>query len=208
VSAPPRTAYRLETPRLVARCWTAEDAPAWRAALDASDAFLRPWIPYMKGEPRSLDETAEWLRTSRDRFERDEMHRYGMFTPDGGTVLGEVCTFVRTEGATREIGYMLDVRQAGRGYATEGAGALVRLAFEHLGEPALELGCAAPNTASIAVAERLGFSLAETLPGKLEDTEGEYHDLLIWSLAREDYPGTRASELELRALDKVGRRLL
>ena len=49
-----RTAYRVHTDRLVLRCWSPEDAPALRRALDACDAHLRPMIPFMKDEPQIL----------------------------------------------------------------------------------------------------------------------------------------------------------
>ena len=51
----PPVAYRVETPRLVLRCWSPEDAPELRRALDDSDQHLRPWIPFMKDEPRNLE---------------------------------------------------------------------------------------------------------------------------------------------------------
>ncbi len=45
---PNRTAYRVETQRLVLRCWSPGDAPRLRAALDICDTHLRPMIPFMK----------------------------------------------------------------------------------------------------------------------------------------------------------------
>jgi RimJ/RimL family protein N-acetyltransferase len=69
------TAYRVETDRLVLRCWTPGDAPRLRAALDACDAYLRPWIPFMKDEPRTLKQTAEWLRGIRVAFEIEKVDR-------------------------------------------------------------------------------------------------------------------------------------
>ena len=63
--SPLDTAYRIETDRLLIRCWSPADAPVLRAALDESDQHLRPWIPWMKDEPKSLDETAAGLRIKR-----------------------------------------------------------------------------------------------------------------------------------------------
>lgn len=42
------TAYRVETDRLVLRCWSPADAPVLRAALDACDAHLRPIIQQVR----------------------------------------------------------------------------------------------------------------------------------------------------------------
>lgn len=62
---PINTAYRIETDRLLIRCWSPADAPVLRAAIDESDQHLRPWIPWMKDEPKTLDETASGLRIKR-----------------------------------------------------------------------------------------------------------------------------------------------
>ncbi|MEE8463171.1 MAG: N-acetyltransferase, partial [Gammaproteobacteria bacterium] len=59
--SPLNIAYRIETDQLLIRCWSPADAPVLRAALDESDQHLRPWIPWMKDEPKSLDETAAGL---------------------------------------------------------------------------------------------------------------------------------------------------
>ena len=74
-----RTAYRVETGQLVLRCWSPEDAPLMRAALDANDDHLRPMIPFMKDEPRTLQQTAQWLRDIRAAFDLDQNYRYAVF---------------------------------------------------------------------------------------------------------------------------------
>ena len=70
-----QTAYRVQTERLVLRCWSPQDAPVLRAALDACDKHLRPMIPFMKDEPRSLQQTAQWLRGHRAAFEIEKVKR-------------------------------------------------------------------------------------------------------------------------------------
>ena len=83
------TAYRVETDRLVLRCWSPGDAPVLRAALDACDAHLRPMIPFMKDEPRSLQQTARWLREIRAAFDLGQMFRYVVFDAKEQKLLGE-----------------------------------------------------------------------------------------------------------------------
>ena len=82
-------AYRVETDRLLLRCWSPEDAPALRAALDESDQHLRPWIPFMKDEPRTLSQTVDWLRQHRANFDTDKLYRYGVFSREDQTLVGE-----------------------------------------------------------------------------------------------------------------------
>ena len=99
-------AYRVETERLVLRCWSPEDAPALRAALDKSDTHLRPWIPFMKDEPRSLAQTVDWLREIRAAFDRSENFRFGVFLSDDGDLVGENMLLTRQGPEALEIGYL------------------------------------------------------------------------------------------------------
>ncbi len=112
-------AYRVETDRLVLRCWSPEDAPALRVALDASDQHLRPWIPFMKDEPRSLEQTVQWLRMHRANFDSDVMYRYGVFEKESKSLLGENMLLGRVGPGGLELGYWTHVKSGGHGYATE-----------------------------------------------------------------------------------------
>lgn len=197
----PRTPYRLETERLVLRCWSPTDAPRWRALLDVSNEHLRPWIPFMKEEPRSLPATVDWLREQRARFDRDEAHRYPVFDADERVLLGEVCKF---GSPLREIGYLLGAGHEGLGYAAEASAALVRVAFEIERARRVLIHCAVENEASAAVARRLGFTLDATLPDELVDGEGRCHDMLCYSLAAADYARSPIRSSALAAFDCLG----
>jgi len=49
------TAYRIQTDRLLIRCYSPEDAPKLKEAIDASLDHLRPWMPWAKDDPETLD---------------------------------------------------------------------------------------------------------------------------------------------------------
>ncbi len=87
-ASPTPTAYRIETDRLLMRCWSPADTRILRACLDDNDQHLRPWIPFMKDEPRSLQETTEWLRTIRAGFDLRQNYRYAVFGPSEETFTG------------------------------------------------------------------------------------------------------------------------
>jgi RimJ/RimL family protein N-acetyltransferase len=197
-------AYRVETDRLVLRCWSPEDAPALRAALDASDQHLRPWIPFMKDEPRSFEQTVEWLRGHRANFDTDQMHRYGVFEKETGELLGENMLLNRVGHGGLEVGYWTHVNCNGRGYATEASCAMIRVAFEVAAVKRVEIHCAPGNAASAAIPAKLGFQHEATLKGRAPDTEGGVHDLMIWTLFRQDYAGSPASELPIKAYNCLG----
>lgn len=200
----PGPAYRVETERLVLRCWSPADAPLVRRALDASDAFLRPFIPFMVSEPRSLPDTVAWLRRHRASFDRDQHYRYGIFDRGETQLVGETMLLDRADDGQREIGYWLAHDHVGHGYASEAAAAMTRLAFELDRVDRVEIQCAPENSRSVALARRLGYVHEATLARRIKDTDGEVRDLMIWVMFRGDYPSSRAGAVPLRAFDCLG----
>jgi RimJ/RimL family protein N-acetyltransferase len=200
----PPVVYRVETDRLLLRCWSPEDAPALRAALDESDRHLRPWIPFMKDEPRSLEQTAGWLRSHRASFDSDQLHRFGVFSRQDGTLLGENMLLPRVGPGGLEVGYWTRENSGGHGYATEASCAMIRIAFDVAGVERVEIHCAPDNAASTAIPAKLDFRHEATLSDRAPDTEGVMHDLMIWTLFAKDYPGSPASKVSICAYNCLG----
>lgn len=204
-ASPTPTAYRIETDRLLMRCWSPADALTLRACLDDNDQHLRPWIPFMKDEPRSLQETAEWLRTIRAGFDLRQNYRYAVFGPDEENLLGENMLLGRAGPGAFEIGYWTDRHATGQGYASESTCALIRVAFEIEKADRLEIMCEPENAPSAAIPARLGFTHDATLPKRSTNSEGKTCDLMVWSLFAEDYPATPAAQTKMQAFDCLGK---
>lgn len=207
-------AYRIETDRLVARCWSPDDAPALRHALDENDGHLRPWIPFMADEQRNLRETAEWIRGQRAEFDQDIAYRYALFDRDESALVGSISLFKRVGPRGREIGYWIDKDHCGSGLASEASMMMVRLAFE-VDDPVdtdpvnrVEIHCDPANGASWGVAKKLGFAHEATLGRRHVDSEGEVTDTMIWTLFVEDYPDSPSASLSMQAYDVLGEPLL
>lgn len=203
-----RTTYRIETDRLLIRCWSPEDAPRLRALIDASDQHLRPYIPWMADEPAPLANTAARLREYRARFDRDEDFRYAVLDKQGLTLLGEAGLYPRIGADALEIGYLMGASHLRQGYATEAAMAMVRAAFEIARVNRVEIHCDPGNEPSIGIPEKLGFTHEATLGRRLKLPSGDYADLMIWSLFAETYPATLSSNLVMRAYDCMDMPLL
>lgn len=199
------TAARILTPRLLLRPYAESDAEERRELLDANDAHLRPWIPWMRDEPLSLEATRALLREHAAKFLRREMFRYVIALAESGRMIGETGLYPRVGPNALEAGYLVDRRACGRGYAREAAAAMVRVAFEIERVGRVELHCDPANTASVRVAERLGFTLARTRPDEAEGASGE---LMIWVLGEERYPLSPASAVPVQAWAESGTRLL
>lgn len=199
-----RTAYRIETERLVLRCWSPTDAHCLRAAVDANDQHLRPMIPFMKDEPRTLAQTVQWLRGHRAAFDSDQMYRFAVFDAEEKTLLGENMLIARVGPGGLEIGYWTDKNAVGRGVASEASSAMIRVAFEIEKVERVEIMCAPENIASACIPAKLGFTHEATLKQRARDTEGGVLDLMVWSLFADDYPMSPAAKMPMQVFDCLG----
>lgn len=170
----------LRTARLVLACWRAADAPELRAALDECDAHLRPWIPFMQGEPRSLAETRARLIAARASFAKGEHFRYAIRERDTAALVGETMLLARGGPDTLEAGYWLHRDHCGKGYATEATEALLPIAFAGIGVGRVILRCDERNAPSVRVAQRLG---ASQIGVEQSDDTGERARLLVFEIA-------------------------
>ncbi|HEY0683479.1 MAG TPA: GNAT family protein [Steroidobacter sp.] len=198
-------AYRIRTPRLVLRCWNAEDAPLLMTAITASLDHLRAWMPWAHHEPESIEAKTQRLRDFHADFEQGRDFIYGIFSPDESQVLGGTGLHPRLGEGAREIGYWIHADHAGQGYATEAAAALIKVAFEVENLRRVEIHCDPNNSRSAAVPRRLGFTHEATLQ---QSVDGTPRDVMIWRLLRENYDRTPAIAIEIEAFDALGQRLL
>lgn len=201
------TVYSIETQRLLLRCWTPEDAGEFRAMLDESNDHLRPWIPWMRDEPRSLEETAQRLREHRASFDLGKHYRYAIIARGRGALVGEASLFNRVGDGGQELGYMLHKDAAGQGYALEAAAALVKVAFDVNGMQRVEIHCAPENAASMALARKLGFRHEATLRRRGTDSEGVVRDSALWTLFSDEYQQGPCASAEIFCRDCMNRKV-
>jgi RimJ/RimL family protein N-acetyltransferase len=107
----------------------------------------------------------------------------------------------------REIGYWIHADLAGKGFATEAAGALTKVAFEINQVRRVEIRCDPKNERSAAILMKLEF-IAEGVLRSNAEFMGSARDTEVWSLVSQDYPSSLASEAEISAFDVVGEILL
>jgi RimJ/RimL family protein N-acetyltransferase len=153
---------RVQTERLVLRHWTAADAPALSAAVEASLDHLRPWMWWAALEPVTPEVRIETIES----FERDYLAGgdavYGVFLD--GVAIGGSGLHRRRGPGVLEIGYWIHVGHLCRGYATELAAALTSASFEVPGIGRVEIHHDRANRASRRIPERLGFTLLAEQP--------------------------------------------
>ncbi|HVO29944.1 MAG TPA: GNAT family protein [bacterium] len=201
-------AYRIETERLVIRCWNPADAAALHRTIGESLEHLKPSMPWAYEEPLTLDQRIERLRGFRAQFDRSEDFIMGIFLPDESRVIGGTGLHTRVGPDAREIGYWIHVDFVRRGLCTESSAALTRVAFEVDGVKRVEIRCAPDNAASAAVAKRLGFRHEATLSKRFKVDEHTFRDQMVWTMFAEEFPASAAARVKAAAFDAAGRKLL
>jgi len=102
-------AYRIESERLVIRCYNPTDALYLQKAIQESVEHLRPWMPWVKDEPEELKVKIERLRTFRASFDLSENYVYAVFDPNETELLGGTGLHPRVGSNAFEIGYWINV---------------------------------------------------------------------------------------------------
>ena len=172
----------LHTVRLIVRAARSDDVDNLYARRnDPEVAELQDWeYPYPMEKAVSLISSAVEMGRP-----RNEEWWPAMVCLQSGEVVGDLVVHLTWEGRTAEVGYSLDRRHWGNGYATEALTALVDFLFDGLGVTRV-FGMLDPaNPRSARVLERTGF-LYEGRTRSSYWKEGEVSDDLIYGMTKAD----------------------
>ncbi len=146
----------IETERLVLRPWRDDDVAPWAAM--SADPRVMEFFP----ATLTQSEAEETAMRVRERLERDGIGWWALEVKGGAPFAGVIALqnvpFEAPFTPATEVGWRLAVDQWGKGYATEGAAAALRFAFETLALPEVVAMTAAVNARSRRVMERLGMT--------------------------------------------------
>ena len=203
----PPAPYRIETERLVIRCYEPRDAAPLKDAIDSSLEHLRAWMPWTEHEPQTLEEKTDLLKTFRSQFDVGENFVMGIFSADESQQLGGTGLHPRVDLGGLEIGYFIRQSAIRQGYVTESTAALTRVGFEICGADRIEIRIDPQNEASLGVPRKLGYIEEATLRRRLPSKAGgQLRDVTIFTMFREDFDPAMAPGL--RAFDASGRQLI
>jgi len=179
---PPRT--RIETPRLILRPTAAEDFDGWADFM--ADEEAARFIGGAQSRPVAwrgfLSMAGAWA-----------IQGFAMFSvieKSSGRWVGRLGPWMPEGWPGTEVGWGIAREAWGRGYATEGAAAATDWAFEHLGWTEVIHTIAPGNSASQAVAAKLGSR--NLRPGRLPPPF-EQVPIDIWGQSREEWYARRAT---------------
>jgi RimJ/RimL family protein N-acetyltransferase len=166
----------IETDRLLLRMLRQSDHDAY-AAMCADPEVTR----YLgDGQPMSRSEAWRQMAVLLGHW---QLRGYGLWAVEerqSGEFIGRVGIWHPDGWPGLEVGWTLRREFWGNGYATEGARAALRYAFDELDQPRVISLIRPSNEASVRVAERLG----EQLEGR---TEVMGHEALVYGISRDDW---------------------
>ncbi len=197
--------YRIETERLVIRCYKPEDAPLLKKSVDENLEHLAPWMPWIKFEPETVQAKADRITAFIHKYTTGEDFTMGIFNKEETRLLGGTGLHARLEGNALEIGYWLHKDYINKGLITENVRALTKVAFEIEGIDRLEIHCDERNMASARVPAKCGYLLREILIGNAKDNEGNARNTMIWELSRAAYLQNLRESFAIRAFDADGK---
>ena len=200
-------AYRIETKRLVVRCYNPSDAPLLAESVTESLEHLRPWMPWVHSEPESIEMKIQRLKRFRGLFDLGQEFVYGIFNPEDTKLLGGTGLHVRSGDSELEIGYWIHKDYINQGLVTESTAALIKVAFELIHIHRLEIHCDPGNFASAAIPSKLGFTHEGTLRAKNRFLDS-WSDSMIWGLLETEYPNSPSSKAEIKAFEANGLQVL
>jgi RimJ/RimL family protein N-acetyltransferase len=201
--------YRIETERLVIRCYDPRDAPLLKAAIDTSVEHLSEWMPWARLEPQALEQKVQLLRTFRGQFDHDENYVYGIFARDESELLGGSGFHKRSNDGSLEIGYWVAAGAIGRGIATETTAVQTRAGFELCGLERVDVQIDPLNERSLKIPRKLGFMEEGVLRRRLDPgVDGEpRRDSMVFTMLREELADSPCLAYDYVAYDAAGNRL-
>lgn len=199
--------YRIETERLIIRCYEPKDAQLLKDAIDVSLEHLLPWMPWAKNEPETVETKIKRLRQFRGQFDLGLDYTFGIFNKAENELIGSTGLHTRQDSDSREIGYWISAKYIRQGFATETVKALMKVGFEIEGLERIEIRCAPENIASQEIPRKLGFLHEGTLKNRTTDTEGRARDVMIWTKFKTDYLQEDYPDPHFKAFDVINKRI-
>jgi RimJ/RimL family protein N-acetyltransferase len=174
----------LSTERLILRDFVDGDWPAV-LAYQRDPRYLR----FYEADHRTPEEVQAFVRRfiAQQSETPRQRHQPAIVLRDIGQLIGNVGIRIRSAGAYQaDIGYEIDPKHWGHGYASEAARRIVRFGFEELHLHRITAHCLAENGASARVLQKVGMHLE----GRMRDSEhfkGRYWDTLHYAILEEEW---------------------
>lgn len=183
------TGIRGETDRMTLRLYRADDGDRLSAVYPDEEAVR--FVPFGRVAGEELEQMMG--RRMQPSFAADG-DRVFLIAEDkaSGACAGEFGVFLHSvQHRTAEVGYGINPAMAGRGLATEGARAMLALAFDQLGLHRVIATGDSRNDASLRVMAKAGMR-KEAHHVSAELHKGEWCDEVVYAMVEDEWTGESA----------------
>ena len=171
----------IETDRLLLREILPDDAPAiFRLFSDDQVTRYYDLTTYT-----ALSQAEELVDFFDESFELERAIRWGIERKADGALLG-TCGYVWLRRFRGEIGYELHSDYWRQGYMSEALDAILDFGYTELGINRIEALVMVDNAASAGLLRSLGFT-QEGILRQHDFFKGEFHDMRLFSLLKQEY---------------------
>ncbi len=177
----------IETERLLLRKITLNDASdMFEYACNPEVSEYTMWSAH-----KSIEDTKYFLKSITKMYKRRELVDWGIVHKVEKKFIG-TCGFVEWSmtHSRAEIGYALSRSYWGEGYMSEAVNAVIEFGFREMLLNRIEAKCKVSNIGSARVMEKVGMQLEGILRQHIF-VKGEYWDLKIYSILRDDFLAAR-----------------
>lgn len=149
--------------------------------------FFQKYSPAFEDESFTLEAKRELISDAAQQREEDKNYTFGIFSKETGELVGDVALSKIARGSRQKclIGYLLDYRSNGKGYATEAVALAKEFAFHELKLHRIEAGVMLDNIGSMRVLEKAGFH-KEGIEQKGVKINGQWEDHQIFAVVSDN----------------------
>lgn len=181
----------IETKRLILREINLNDC------IDMFEyAKLKDFGPMAGWQPhRSVGETKSIIQLFHDKKKYGQLGTFAVILKEENKMIGtlELHTYVR--GYKAELGYSINPKYQGCGYATEAAIEAIIWGFEDLGLARIECSTYTHNISSQKVCEKLRFTYEGVRKKGYQLYDGSLHDIKCYAITDDEYFSNKYQKL-------------
>jgi ribosomal-protein-serine acetyltransferase len=156
--------------------------------IDNNRAYLKTWLTWVDFI-KSADNFRNFIKGAKQRMADKQEVSYMILHE--GKVAGRVgIYYLDHQNKIGSIGYWLGEEFQGNGLVTKSCKEVIKHGFSDLDLNRIEIKCATGNLKSQAIPERLGFT-KEGILRQAELVNGQFHDLNLYSLLKEEWEKTQ-----------------
>lgn len=146
----------------------------------ASDFENTKYMMYLPNA--DINETKSFLERAQEEWEKFSPQFYECAILLDSEHIGAVSLYINKDNAEAELGWIINKKYWGNGYAEEAAKGIINFAIDELKVKKFIAHCDSENASSYRVMEKLGMSLASKTQGRRNKSSNEDREDLMYSL--------------------------